>query len=33
MGARAGTHDDRVMATSIGLWTRGEILTASGSRR
>jgi hypothetical protein len=33
MGARAGTHDDLVMATSIGLWTRGEILTGSGSRR
>jgi hypothetical protein len=27
-GARAGTHDDRVMAMAIGLAARAELLTA-----
>jgi hypothetical protein len=28
-GARAGTHDDRVMATAIGLGVRAELLACS----
>jgi hypothetical protein len=31
MGARAGTHDDRVMAMAIGLAARAELLVARGS--
>jgi hypothetical protein len=30
-GARAGTHDDRVMAMAIGLAARAELLVARGS--
>jgi hypothetical protein len=29
-GARAGTHDDRVMAMAIGLAVRDELLTGKG---
>jgi hypothetical protein len=29
MGARAGTHDDRVMAMAIGLGARRQLLTSS----
>ena len=31
-GARAGTHDDRVMAMAIGLAARAEMLTRKGNR-
>ena len=31
-GARAGTHDDRVMAMAIGLGARAELLGGKGSR-
>ena len=30
-GARAGTHDDRVMAMAIGLGARAELLAVSHS--
>jgi hypothetical protein len=32
-GARAGTHDDRVMAMAIGLAARAELLEGKGSRQ
>jgi hypothetical protein len=32
-GARAGTHDDRVMAMAIGLGARAEILASGGASR
>jgi hypothetical protein len=31
-GARAGTHDDRVMAMAIGLAARAEMLEKRGNR-